>query len=142
MHGTCLVVKSGLVAGNWETLTTVWVPMLRYQDQSIGYMMVDMAYTEESQMHILAFESRKDAEAAKNLYQANIDPREALVGVVPMKPDKLKEVAEYDRSSITVYRPGQLKLKPGMTERDLAGAAAGTGSAFESMQEEVLSQIQ
>ena len=119
----------------------VCVPMIRYRDQSIGYMMVDMAphLAAETQMHMIAFESRRDAEAVRHLYQANIDSDEAIVHVVGMSPAKLKEVADHDVHSISVYKPGQLKVKPGMTANDLAGAAAAAGSGSGFVPEEVLS---
>lgn len=125
-----------VVAGSWERLPVVYVPMVRYRDQSYSFLNIDMAphIAVETQMHLMAFESRKDAEAIRLVFQANIDEHEAAVHVVPMQPDRVKFEAQNAGYGIYVYQPGQLKVRPGMTDDDLAQAATAA-----AMQEEVMS---
>ena len=68
------------------------------------------------------------------MFQANIDEHEAAVHVVPMQPDRVKFEAQNAGYGIYVYQPGQLKVRPGMTDDDLAQAATAA-----AMQEEVMS---
>ena len=116
----------------------VYVPMVTYRDQSYGFLLIDTApqIAAETQMHIIAFASRKDAEAVRLVYQANVDGREAAVRVVPKQPDELKLEAQREGQGIYVYQPGQLTARPGMTDGDLAEAAATI-----AMQEEVMSYL-
>ena len=94
-----------------------------FRDGSMGYVTADMADGDVSEKHMLAFQSRTDAEQARFLVQANLNSHEAKVHVVPMKPEQLQESASDNEYMVTVYGPGQLELKPGMTFEQMREAA-------------------
>lgn len=89
----------------------------------MGYVTADMTDDEESEKHMLAFQSRANAEEARFLVQSNLDTYEAKVHVVPMKPKELQESALDNGYLVTVYAPDQLRLKPGMTFEQMRQAA-------------------
>lgn len=128
---TLIGPEAHMAVGGWEKLSVVYVPVTTWTDRAISYLMVNMAprFAAEPQLHMLAFESRQDAEMVQHLYQANVDPRQAQVRVVPMVPDALKRIATEQDYGISVYKPGQLNIKPGMTGPDLAEAAASASPA-------------
>jgi len=99
------------------------VPVIRYRDGSTGFVTADLGYGNSADKHMLAFESRRDAEEVQYLFQANTNEHTAMVRVVPMKPDQILETASSNEMGVAVYAPGQLQLKPGMTVDQIGEAA-------------------
>lgn len=125
------------LSGSWEKLPEVYVPLLRYPSQDVGYMVLDMSTDAKPDKHMLAFESLKDAQMAKRVYQKFV---RAVMHVIPMNPNQLKQIVKAERLSTTVYKPGQLRVETGMTQQEFSQAAHLAGPGFESLQEELLSQ--
>ena len=82
-----------------------------------------MAEGNATEQHILAFQSRSDADPVRYLVQAHLNELEAKVNVVPMASEQLQTRASDLECHVTVYPPGQLQLKPGMTFEQLRQAA-------------------
>lgn len=113
-----------LVSGDsWQSLSHVCVPFIEYRDGGVGYITADMAEGNEIEQHILAFQARSDAEAVRYLVQSHMNELEAKVNVVPMASEQLQNWASELECHVTVYPPGQLQLKPGMTFEQLCQAA-------------------
>ena len=110
---------------SWRHLSHVCVPVIMFRDGGMGYVTADMAdgAASEKHMSILAFESRADAEEAQYLVQANLNAHEAMVHVAPMPPEELQKSADQNGYQVTVYGPGDLQLKPGMTFEQIRQAA-------------------
>lgn len=100
------------------------MPVVSYRDGTTGYLTADLGFGESSEKHMLAFESRRDAEAVQLLFQANMDEHVTRVHVIPMNPEQLSGSASEHELAVAVYSPGQLQLKPGMTTDQIGEAAA------------------
>ena len=113
-----------LVSGDaWRNLSHICVPFIEYRDGDVGYITADMAEGYAIEQHILAFQARSDAEAVRYLVQAHLHELEAKVKVAPMASEQLQTRASDLDCHVTVYPPGQLQLKPGMTFEQLRQAA-------------------
>lgn len=113
-----------MAAGDdWQRLSQILVPLIKFTDGTKGCVIADMAVGDASEKHVLGFLARSDAEQARYLMQANLDEGEAQVDVVPMTPEELQMRASELECDVTVYRSGQLQLKPGMTLEQILQAA-------------------
>ena len=99
------------------------MPVIKNLQGDLGYVTADMAEGDAIEQHILAFQARSDAELARYLVQAHLNELEANVSVVPMTSEQLQTRASEMECHVTVYPPGQLQLKPGMTFEQLRQAA-------------------
>lgn len=113
-----------MAAGDdWQRLSHILVPSIKFSDGTRGCVIADMAMDAEIEKHVLGFLARSDAEQVRYLMQANLDEDEAQVEVVPMTPEQLQLAASELECNVTVYRSGQLQLKPGMTLEQILQAA-------------------
>lgn len=99
------------------------MPLIKNFQGDLGYVTADMAEGDAIEQHILAFQARSDAEIVRHLVQAHLNELEAKVSVVPMTSEQLQIRASEMECHVTVYPPGQLQLKPGMTFEQLRQAA-------------------
>ena len=97
---------------------------MHYRDGTTGFITADLGYGKAVEKHLLAFQSRFDAEEMQYLFQANMGEDTTMVRIVPMKPNQLLDTASENDLAVTVYGRGQLKLKPGMTVEQIGEAAA------------------
>lgn len=98
--------------------------MIRQRDGGTALLTMKLGSSSSLSEHMLGFESRRDAEEFTFLFQANIGEETAQIHIVPLTPAHLADMASEEQLAITVYAPGQLQLKPGMTVEQIQKAAA------------------
>ncbi|KAL0021892.1 hypothetical protein WJX77_012269 [Trebouxia sp. C0004] len=108
----------------WKKLSHICVPFVDYRDGDSALITMKLGTSGNVSEHMLGFESRSDAEELRYLFQANINETEAMVHIVPMPPGQIAQMATEQDLAVTVYAPGELRLKPGMTIDQLQEAAA------------------
>ncbi|KAA6426710.1 MAG: hypothetical protein FRX49_03820 [Trebouxia sp. A1-2] len=109
---------------SWKKLSHVCVPFIDYRDGDSALITMKLGTSGNLSEHMLGFESRSDAEELRYLFQANMDEAEVMVHIVPMPPGQIAQMAAEQDLAVTVYAPGELQLKPGMTVDQLQEAAA------------------
>ncbi|KAK9826193.1 hypothetical protein WJX81_006459 [Elliptochloris bilobata] len=106
----------------WEALPCVFVPEADLgQGGAMGFITADLADGGPRDAAVIAFEARRDAEAAAWAWAAAQKAVVVSERLLPIPPAELKKAAAAKGLRVVVFRAGQLPLRPGLSADQLAG---------------------
>ena len=112
-------------AGDWQKLKFVCLPEIESQDGSVAlfttYINRDGSPVDDDR-HILGFQSRQDAIELRGLLHANRTDINDTVNLTAMAPKDLQRAADKLGAKVTVFKPQELWLLPGMTMDNIGQA--------------------
>ncbi|KAK9808998.1 hypothetical protein WJX72_007650 [[Myrmecia] bisecta] len=107
----------------WHMLPYICVPTIAGMDGVEGFLVQDLSSDDSGASHILAFQDRDDADRLIWVLQRWCDEQALRMRVAPFSAAQIRERAELQGAQVMVFRKGQLPLKPGMTQEEVANMA-------------------